>query len=332
MSLQKGHEPKLGCENTLSAKHFEGCNFNHIIMTVKSHSMSSMMRKPGKVTLPTAHYSHQKTSQSKISNRKYAKRPTEISLTTWAEMISGQARESWKPSTGMVFAGFISASSIIIVWVTSLALAPLQSQLAVDQHTSKSINSLNHQTLNGGTFLQFGNLLLACSKRWFGRITSRHLFQSKHFRGIFNTSRSFSQKAAFLLQANSFAIQLLQKVYMNNLAVAVALLRLVDLSSDILCLERACSQSVHLEYPWLNNQMLKPSTILPYKPVGSATSHQIFTPFVSVVSLRLSQILDPNMASHAAPVPWSEKRLGNSVPNDVLLLKRRLLGDHIEGS
>lgn len=76
-------------------------------------------------------------------------------------------------------------------------------------------------------------------------------FQSKHFRGIFNTSRSFSQKAAFLLHANSFAIQLLQKVYMNNLAVAVALLRLVDLSSDILCLERACSQSVRLDYPWL---------------------------------------------------------------------------------
>lgn len=54
-------------------------------------------------------------------------------------------------------------------------------------------------------------------------------FQSKHFRGIFNTSRSFSQKAAFLLQANSFAIQLHQKVHMNNVAVAVALLRLVDL-------------------------------------------------------------------------------------------------------
>lgn len=80
-----------------------------------SHSMSSMIRKPGKVTLPTAHYSHQKTSPKK-SNRKYAKRPTEISLTTWAEMISGQARESWKPSIVMVFAGFISASSIIIVW------------------------------------------------------------------------------------------------------------------------------------------------------------------------------------------------------------------------
>ena len=172
-----------------------------------------MMRKPGKVTLPTAHYSHQKASPKK-SNRKYAKRPTEISLTTWAEMISGQAPESWNPSIVMVFAGFISASSMIIIWVMSLALAPLQFQLAVDQHTSNSINSLNPQTLNGGTFLQFGNLLLVCSKRWFGRIISRPqgtIFQSKHFRGIFNTSRSFSQKAAFLLQVNSFAIHL-QKV------------------------------------------------------------------------------------------------------------------------
>ena len=123
-------------------------------------------------------------------------------------------------------------------------------------------------------------------------------FQSKHFRGIFNTSRSFSQKAAFLLQVNSFA-----------------------------------SQCVHLEYPWLNNQMCKPSTILPYKPVGSATSHFKY----SHLSYQLShfgsvKILDPNMASHAAPVPWSEKRLGNSVPNDMLLLKRRLLGDRIVAS
>ena len=140
-----------------------------------------MMRKLGKVTLPTAHYSHQKTSPKK-SNRKYAKRPTEISLTTWAEMISGQARESWKPSIAVVFAGFISASLIIIVWVTSLALVPLQSQLAVDQHTCKSINSLNPQTLNGepscSTAWEPSSCVLQ-NKRWFGRLTSRHLFVSR---------------------------------------------------------------------------------------------------------------------------------------------------------
>lgn len=179
------------------------------------------MRRPGKVTLPTAHYSHRKNSPKK-THRKYAKRPTEISLTTWAEMISGQARESWDSSIVMVFACFISAS-IIIVWVTSLALVALQSELAVDQHTSKSINSCNPQTLNGepSSYVPQEVILVGFIvvsdlpwKPWKNHLKAP--VKSKHFRGIFNTSRSFSQKAAFLLQANG---------------------------SDILCLRRACSQS-----------------------------------------------------------------------------------------
>lgn len=60
----KGAQAQTGVWKHTQRSAFEGCNFNHI-MIVKSHSMSSMMRKPGKVTLPTAHYSHQKTSQSK---------------------------------------------------------------------------------------------------------------------------------------------------------------------------------------------------------------------------------------------------------------------------
>lgn len=135
MSLQRGTSPNWG---------------------VKTHSAFSIWRLQFQSYHDCQITQHvlndEKAGQSNFTNcALLSPKNQSVQKSPIANMQSGQQRFRWQPELRWFRVkpvnlgslplewSFISASSIIIVWVTSLALAPLQSQLAVDQHTSKSM-------------------------------------------------------------------------------------------------------------------------------------------------------------------------------------------------